>query len=111
MSYTKNTQTHTQDRVTRYIILTVCLSTLFASWGVFNLFSTSSIAYQVSQYERYVSEMNQDIAELESSYYEDTQNLTIADARVSVEEYSPASGNLRYARVGGTTYSLLTENR
>jgi len=111
MSYTKTTQTYTQDRVTRYIVLTVCLSVLCMVWGIVNLFSTSSVAYQVSQYENQIAVMNQDIAELESSYYTDTKNLTIADATVAVEKYSPSSGNLRYARVGGATYSLLTENR
>ena len=111
MSYTKTTQTYTQDRMARYIVLIVCLSVTSALWGMISLFSTSSVAYQVSQYESQIAQMNQDIAELESSYYIDTQNLTIADATVTVEEYSPASGSLRYARVGGATYSLLTQSR
>ncbi len=110
MSY-KSLQTYNQSHVSRYIVLTVCLSTLAVVVGIFHLFNASVIAYQLGQNEQTISEMNQKIAQLESAYYEETKNITAESAKFAVQQYSPASENLRYARVGGATYSLLTQTR
>jgi|GEM_PF-7064950 len=110
MSY-NNLQTYSQNHVSRYIVLTVCLCAVAVLCGIVSLFQTSSIAYELRQGEKHITEMNQQIAELESAYYEETKNISVSSAQFAMQEYSPASENLRYARVGGATYTLLTQSR
>ena len=107
-----NTQTtrniQHQQRIFRYALLILAGSVLCASYGVYGMFDSSRTAYEVQDLTGEIAQINLEIAQEESRYYETTQALVQDKASSSMIAYSPSSQDLRYAQVGGSVYSFAT---
>lgn len=104
---TKN-RTHRQNRVPRYVALLVLVNIFALGFGVSHVTSSSRVAYELGSTEKEISQLQYEIALMENQYHTVASVYDVQSSQSELVAFTPASQQLRYARVGGSVYSLLT---
>ena len=77
--------------------------------GMSMLYVSTSYAYQSAKLDEESKALSEEIATLESAYKEQTASFSDTEfASTRMTRYSPGGEHVRYARVGGSVYSMLS---
>ena len=94
----------------RYVLCLLGAIVLLCALGMSLLYSSTAYAYQTGKLDEDSQKLAGEIAQLESTYKKDTMAFEKSEGIRGnrMVSYSPAGEEVRYARVGGSVYSMLS---
>lgn len=79
--------------------------------GMVMLYASTAYAYEAAEFDRSTQDLSGEIASLESVYKEQTAYFNQESfSNTKMVRYSPRGETVRYARVGGSVYSMLSSS-